>query len=76
MLTDHETAQLIHDIQREYPTVEVSRWTSPTTGTHVVIVRNSANRDEVRLTSLRSNWRRKISGMLAMRSPRAREQGG
>jgi hypothetical protein len=66
MLTDEQTAQLAHDIQREFPTLVVSQRRYSLTGDHVVIVHDPTNRNEVRITSQRSNWRKKVAAMAAV----------
>ena len=65
MLTAEQAVQLVHDIQREFPALEVSQQRYRLTGDHVVIVHDPTNRNEVRITSLRSNWRRKVAEMSA-----------
>jgi hypothetical protein len=66
MLTDGQTAQLVHDIQREFPDLEVSQRRYSLTGEHVVIVHDPTNRNEVRITSMRSDWRKKVAAMAAV----------
>ncbi len=67
LLTAEQTAQLVHDIQREFPTLVVSQRIYQSSGEYVVIVHDPTNRsNEVRITSLRSNWRRKVAEMSAV----------
>jgi hypothetical protein len=66
MLTAEQTAQLVHDIQREFPALEVSQRIYQSSGEHVVVVHDPTNRNEVRITSLRSNWRKKVAAMSAV----------
>ncbi len=66
MLTAEQTAQLVHDIQREFPALVVSQRIYQSSGEYVVIVHDPTNRNEVRITSLRSNWRRKVAEMSAV----------
>ena len=73
LLTAEQTAQLVHDIQREFPALDVSQQRYRLTGDHVVIVHDPTTRHEVRITSLRSNWRRKVSEMSAVSSTRQPE---
>ena len=73
LLTAEQTAQLVHDIQREFPALVVSQRTYPASGEHVVVVHDPTNRNEVRITSLRSNWRRKVGEMSAVSSARQPE---
>ena len=69
MLTDQQTDQLVQDIQREFPTLTVRRQTYQWSGDYVVIVQDPRNQNEVRITSLRSNWRKKVAQMSAMSKP-------
>ena len=73
MLTAEQTAQLVHDIQREIPALVVSQRIYPSSGEHVVVVHDPTNRNEVRITSLRSNWRRKVGEMRAVSRTRQPE---
>ncbi len=66
MLTAEQTAQLVQDIQREFPALEVSQRIYPSSGEHVVVVHDPTNRNEVRITSLRTNWRKKVAAMAAV----------
>ena len=65
MLTAQQTDQLVQDIQRAFPTLAVSHWRSETSGDYVVIVRDPTNQHEVRISSLRSDWRRMISELIS-----------
>ena len=69
MLTAEQTAQLVHDIQQEFPALVVSQRIYKSSGEYVVIVHDPTNRNEVRITSLRSNWRRKVAEMSAVSKP-------
>ena len=63
MLTGEQTDQLVQDIRREFPAFQVSQRTYRLTGEYVVVVHDPANRNEVRITSLRSDWRKKVAAM-------------
>ena len=65
MLTAEQAVQLVHDIQRAFPAFVVSQRIYQSSGDYVVIVHDPTNRNEVRITSLRSNWRRKVAEMSA-----------
>lgn len=62
MLTDQQTAQLVRDIQTEFPRLAVTR-SKYSNGDHVVIVHDPTNRNEVRITSLRGYWRTNVAAM-------------
>ena len=66
MLTAEQTTQLVHDIQREYPALVVRERIYQSSGEHVVLVHDPTNRNEVPITSLRCNWRRKVAEMRAV----------
>ncbi len=66
MLTAEQTAQLVHDIQRAFPALVVSQRIYQSSGEYVVVVHDPTNGNEVRITSLRSNWRRKVAEMSAV----------
>ncbi len=65
MLTDQQTDQLVQDIQAEFPTLVVSRKRYESSREYVVIVRDPTNQHEVRITSLRSDWRTQVAAMNA-----------
>ena len=65
MLTDQQTEQLVHDIQSEFPALVVRRQTYQPSGEYVVVVLDPTNQNEVRITSLRGNWRKKVAAMNA-----------
>lgn len=69
MLTDEQTEQLAQDIQAAYPGLAVTREIYQTSREYVVIVRDPSNQNEVRITSLRSDWRTKVGRMSAASTP-------
>ncbi len=71
MLTAPETDQLVHDIQREYPTFTVGERRDDGSDGFIVTVRDPANENEVVITSLEGDWREKVAEMMS-----AHEVGG
>jgi hypothetical protein len=79
MLTAHETDQLVRDIQRDFPSLTVDQQQyhqqefpsltvdqqHPASRDYLVIVRNPANGNEVRVTSLKGDWRSQVATLAA-----------
>jgi hypothetical protein len=75
MLTAPETDQLVLDIQREFPALTVDQQQYHSSREYVVIVRDPTNGNEVRVTSLKGDWRSKVAGMAARHTPLEAEAG-
>jgi hypothetical protein len=70
MLTAQETDQLVRDMQREFPALSVDQRRHRASREYVVVVRDPANGNEVRVTSLKGDWRRKVAAMVPITRPR------
>ena len=75
MLTAQETDQLVRDMQREFPALSVDQRRYRASREYVVVVRDPANGNEVRVTSLKGDWRSKVATMAARHTPPEAEAG-
>ena len=75
MLTAQETDQLVLDIQRDFPALTVDQRQYRRSREYVVVVRDPANGNEVRVTSLKGDWRSKVAAMAAHHTPPEAEAG-